>query len=113
MSTGVQVWSTTASANSTADTNINWAEGMAPSQVNDSARAEMASVALWRNDNNGTLNTTGTTAAYTVTSNQVAGALTDGYTLVVKFHATNDSSATLNQDGLGAKNLQVIAGTNV
>lgn len=113
MAIGVQVWSTTASQNSTSDTNINWAEGMAPSQVNDSARAEMASVAKWRDDNNGTLVTGGSTTAYTVTSNQVEGALTSGYTIAVQFHATNDSSATLNVDGLGAKPLQVTAGTNL
>ncbi len=113
MAIGVQVWSTTASANSTSDSNVNWAEGMAPSQVNDSARAEMASVAKFRDDNNGTIVTGGTTLAYTATTNQVEGALTDGYTIMVKFNATNDAAATLAVDGLTARQLQVIAGTNV
>ena len=35
-------WSQTASADATADSTINWAEGQAPSSINDSARAMMA-----------------------------------------------------------------------
>lgn len=38
-------WSTTAANNATADPSINWAEGQAPSTVNDSARAMMAALA--------------------------------------------------------------------
>lgn len=43
----VALWSTTASNNATADSasGINWAEGQAPSSVNDSARAMMAVIA--------------------------------------------------------------------
>src|SRR2546430_705143 len=51
-------WSKTAANNATADSTINWAEGMAPSAVNDSARAEMAAVAKWRDDISGTLSGT-------------------------------------------------------
>lgn len=40
-------WSTTAANNATAADNINWAEGQAPSTVNNSARQEMADVANW------------------------------------------------------------------
>src|SRR5512143_1165313 len=113
MPTGAQVWSTAAASNNSIDTSVNWAEGMAPSAVNDSARAEMASVAMWIKDNNGTLATSGTTAAYTVTSKQVSTAVTNGYTVAVCFHATNDSAATLNVDGTGAKALQLYNGTAV
>ena len=113
MATGMQVWSQTAATNASVDSNVNWAEGMAPSQVDDSARAQMASAAKWVSDNNGTLVTSGSTTAYTVVTNQVAGAATAGYTVTIQFHATNDSSATLNQDGLGAAPLQTIPGTNV
>ena len=63
-------WSRTASSNATADSTINWAEGMAPSAVNDSARAMMARLAEWRDDVSGTITTGGTSTAYTVTSNQ-------------------------------------------
>jgi hypothetical protein len=113
MAIGLQVWSKTAASNSNADTNINWAEQMAPSQVNDSARAEMASMALWRDDNNCSIVTGGSSTAYTATSNQIEAALTSGYTIGVQFHATNDSSATLAVDGLTAKPLQVVSGTNL
>jgi len=41
-------WSRTASSNAAADNTINWAEGMAPSAVNYSARAMMARLAEWR-----------------------------------------------------------------
>ena len=43
-------WSQTASADATADSTINWAEGQAPSSVNDSARAMMAATAKFRDD---------------------------------------------------------------
>jgi hypothetical protein len=39
-------WSRTAANNATADGSINWAEGQAPSTVNDSARAMMATASL-------------------------------------------------------------------
>ena len=43
-------------------------KAMAPSQVNDSARAMMAAVAKWRDDIGGTITTAGTSTAYTVTT---------------------------------------------
>ncbi len=113
MATGVQTWSTVPVTNATADSNINWAEGMAPSQVNDSARALMASVAKWRDDHNGTIVTSGTTLAYTAITSQVEGSLVNGYEVTLQFHATNDVNATLAVDGLAASPLQLYAGKNV
>ena len=113
MGTGVQVWSQTAGLNATADSGFTWAEGMSPSLVDDGARGLMASVAMWVADNNGTLATSGSSTAFTVYTNQVETALTAGYTVAVQFSATNDSSATLNVDGLGPKPLQLTAGTNL
>jgi hypothetical protein len=43
-------WSQTASVDAAADSTINWAEGQAPSSVNDSARAMMAATAKYRDD---------------------------------------------------------------
>ena len=40
-------WSTSPGSNASGVTNINWAEGQAPSTVNNSARQEMADVATW------------------------------------------------------------------
>lgn len=113
MATGAQTWSTSAASNNSADGSVNWAEGMAPSAVNNSARAEMASAAMWIKDNSGTLLTSGSTAAYTLTSKQVSTAVVDGYTIAATFHADNDAAATLNVDGVGAKKIQLIPGTNL
>lgn len=50
MATGIGAWDTAAANNDDADTDINWAEGQAPSTVNNSARAMMAAVATWLRD---------------------------------------------------------------
>jgi microcystin-dependent protein len=98
-------WLHAASSNATADSTINWAEGMAPSAVNDSARAMMARLAEWRDDISGTITTGGTSTAYTVTSNQGFDNFPDMNRAMIAFvpHATNGPGAvTLNVDGLGA-----------
>src|SRR3954468_3921821 len=105
MSSGVYVWSQTAGSNASADSTINWAEGQAPSSVNDSARAMMAGLAKYRDDTCGAnLGTGGTSTAYTLSSNQVfdSTAHMAAQELTVYFHATNGASPTLNVDGLGA-----------
>lgn len=111
----VNTWSATAASNSNADSSINWAEGQAPSSVNDSARAMMAAVAKYRNDQAGTITTGGSSTAYTLTSNQVFASLSamNGMSLRVKFNATNGASPTLNVDGLGAKAIVTVTGTAV
>jgi microcystin-dependent protein len=100
-------WSRTASSNATADNTVNWAEGMAPSAVNDSARAMMARLAEWRDDVSGTIATAGTSSAYTVASNQVFDNFADMNGAMIAFvpHTTNSTGCTLNVDGLGAKAL--------
>jgi microcystin-dependent protein len=101
-------WSRTAASNATADSNVNWAEGMAPSAVNDSARAMMASAAGFRDDIAGAIATGGTSTAYTVTSYQVFDSLANmsGHVIAFTPHATNGATVTLNVDGLGAKPLR-------
>lgn len=102
------LWSRTAASNATADSNVNWAEGMAPSAVNDSARAMMASAAGYRDDIAGAIATGGTSTAYTVTSYQVFDTLAHMSGQVIAFtpHTTNGATVTLNVDGLGAKPLR-------
>lgn len=101
-------WSKTAASNSTADATVNWAEGMAPSAVNDSARAMMASTAAFRDDISGAIATGGTSTAYTVTSYQVFDSLAhlSGQMIAFTPHATSGATVTLNVDGLGAKPLR-------
>lgn len=114
MADGVKAWSTTAATNATADANINWAEGQAPSTVNDSARAMMQALKRWYNDFYGAT-TAGTSTAYTLTTNVGFDSLTEmsGAGFVVRFNATNGASPTLNVDGLGAKAIQTASGTAV
>lgn len=93
-------WSTTASTNATADPSINWAEGMAPSSVNDSARAMMAVLAAWRSDISGANTTTGTSTAYALaTLEGVNTTPSNGQMLSFIAHATNGVSPTLQVDG--------------
>lgn len=115
MATGIVTWSTTAASNATADSNINWAEGQAPSSVNDSARAMMASAAKWRDDTNGSITTGGTSTAYTVTSNQSFASLSAMGNAVIAFvpHATNGASPTLAVDGLTAKKIRFTTGADI
>lgn len=97
-------WSTTAGSNATADPTINWQEGMAPSAVNDSARAMMAALARWRNDTTtSNITTSGTSTAYTFSSNQgfdTVGHATNQIFLVY-FHTSNGANPTMSVDGLG------------
>lgn len=109
MATGIASWSQTAATNATADSAVNFAEGMAPSAVNDSARGLMSSGAKYRDDTAGTLTTGGTSTAYTLTSNQSFASLTalNGMELTVRFNATNGAAPTLAVDSLTAKPIQV------
>src|ERR1700742_4482075 len=101
-------WSQTASADATADGTINWAEGQAPSTVNDSARAMMAAAAKYRDDIAG-VTTGGAATAYTVAPNQAFDSLAnmDGKIVALVPHVTSGAGpVTLNVDGLGARALR-------
>jgi hypothetical protein len=112
-------WSQTASADATADSTINWAEGQAPSSINDSARAMMAATAKYRDDIAGAIVTSGTSTAYSLSSFQVfdTPAHLNGQMIAFTPHVTNGATVTLNVDSLGAKplrsapNTELLAGT--
>lgn len=108
-------WSRTAASNSSADATVNWAEGQAPSSVNDSARAMMASTAGYRDDISGAIVTGGTSTAYTVTSYEVFDTLAHMNGAMVAFtpHTANGATVTLNVDGLGAKPLRTSTGVEL
>jgi hypothetical protein len=101
-------WSQTASSNATADSTINWAEGMAPSAVNDSARAMMAAVAKYRDDVAGGIVTTGSSTAYAVSTWQGFDTLAhlNGQMIACVPHTTSGATVTLKVDSLGAKPLR-------
>jgi microcystin-dependent protein len=98
-------WSKTAASNATADAQVNWAEGQAPSSVNDSGRAMMASLAGWRDDISGATVTGGTSINYTLTTNQIFDSLANMNGAMIAFtpHLTNGGVSNLNVDGLGLK----------
>lgn len=98
-------WSTTPATNASSDGSINWAEGQAPSSVNNSARQLMARVAEYLDDLGGALSAGGTANALTVTANSAFTAYADG--LVVAFRATADNTgaATLSVNSVGAKQI--------
>ena len=99
-----QSWSPTAANNDTADTAINWREGMARAAVNDSSRSLMAAHAKNRNLQNGSIVTTGL-------PNQQNFASGVGYITAVPSNMrvmlkigpglTNTGPMTLNMDGIG------------
>lgn len=109
-------WSQTASADATADSTINWAEGQSPSSVNDSARAMMAATAKYRDDISGYLGTGGTSTALTLATNQGFDSLVNLHAKVIAFtmNVTNGAGpVTLNVDGLGAKPIQATPGVDL
>jgi microcystin-dependent protein len=108
-------WSKTAENNGTADPTINWQEGQAPSSVNDSGRAMMASIAKHRDDIAGAIVTSGTATAYTVTSYEAFDTLTrlNGQIIAFTPHATNGGTVTLNVDSLGARPLRTAPATEL
>jgi microcystin-dependent protein len=108
-------WSQTAASNATADPSINWQEGQAPSSINDSARAMMASVARHRDDIAGAIVTGGTSTAYTVTSYEAFDTLArlGGQIIAFTPHVTNGTTVTLNVDSLGAKPLRSAPGVDL
>ncbi|MFK4720542.1 microcystin-dependent protein [Bradyrhizobium niftali] len=108
MPSGFYTWSETAAANGTADASVSWPEGMAPSAINDSARAMMAILRRWGSDISGAIATTGTSTAYAVTSHSTYDSLAhlDGQVIAFTPHTTCGATVTLNVDSLGAKPLR-------
>jgi hypothetical protein len=106
-------WSTTAATNDDVDATINWQEGQSPGSVNNSARAMMAALAKFRDDAAGNLVTAGSSTVYTLTTNQVFTALTDGIAVTARMDETSGATPTLNVDGLGAKSIASIYGTAI
>lgn len=107
MSLNVHSWSTTASTNASADSGINWAEGMLPGTVNDSARGTMAAISRLYKDANGTLATTGSSNAYLLTSNSDHASLSAGLIVSITANHTNTGAATLNLNSIGVKAIRV------
>lgn len=113
MGTGVVVWSQTPASNGTIDSAVNFAEGQAPSSVNDSARGMMAATAKWRDDLNGSLVLGGTSSAYTLTTNQGFSALAAGLQVAFQVNVSNALNPTIAVDGLAAKPIRSSPGSGL
>jgi hypothetical protein len=101
--TNIYAWSTTAADNATADSSINWAEGMPPSDVNDSARVMMQRVKQLLVDLGGSISAGGTANALTVAANSAFAAYANGQIISFRATAANTGAATLNVNSIGAK----------
>lgn len=97
-------------ASNTAAPPNGWPEGMQPSGVNNSARAGMGAEKRFWNRINAIKTTAGTTSAYTLTYDQAAAQYYDGEIHSFVVNATNAAAATLNINGLGARQLRLFAG---
>lgn len=109
-------WSTNPSSNVSGLTGINWNEGMNAASVNDSARATMAQLAVWRDQiKGGTIypaSIGGTANAITLTCSPTIDAYATGQRFLFKASSTNTGSTTVNVDGLGTKTVK-FAGANL
>jgi hypothetical protein len=78
--------------------------GMPPAGLNNTMRAMMGAIERWWSWSIPKL-TAGTGTAYTASYAVAPGALVDGMTHLVQFHASSGASPTLNVNSLGAKPL--------
>lgn len=99
-------WSTTAANNGSSDSGINFAEGQAPSTVNNSARQVMGRAAEILGDIGGALTAGGTANALTVTANSAFTAYANGLVIALRIATDNSGAATLNVNAIGAKSIR-------
>lgn len=104
----IYTWSKTAADNSSADSAITWSDSMAPSAVDNSARAMMGRVAELRDDLGGTVTAGGTANALTVTANSAFTTHAQGRIVAFKAASDNTGAATLNVNAIGAKSVRLM-----
>lgn len=98
-------WSETDSANSVAAPD-GFPEGMPPSGVNDAARAVMGAVKRFWDRSNAVLASTGSANAYVLTYTVAPASYATGERYAFRANFANTGAATLNVNGLGAKNIR-------
>lgn len=107
---GIYSWNaTTPLSNGNADAAINWQENMAPSLVNNSARAMMQREAQ-RLIDTGYPTAGGGADALTLTPLNVLTSYTSGMVYTFTAASTNTTNATLNISGVGIKAIRKISG---
>ena len=101
----VSQWSTTAASNNSPSPN-GAPEGMAPSGVNNVIRENMAAIAKWYSDSDGTLQSTGSSSAYVLATNSTHAALADMPLVAFRANHASTGASTLAVDGLTAKSIK-------
>lgn len=96
-------WSILAPDNANADANINWAEGMPPGQVNDSAREMMAQIRQFVVDLGGSISAGGTANSLTLASAAAFAEYANGRIVSFRPQADNTGAVTLNVNGAGGR----------
>lgn len=109
----INAWNTAAASNNSAPPD-GWPEGMQYSQVNNSARENMAVVARFYRDTNGSLAAGGVANTYTLTLNQTSySAYFDGMYFVCSIPAQNTGACTINVNGIGAADIVTAGGQDL
>jgi len=92
-----------AAANNTGASSAGFfAELMDYDEVNNAAREFQAILARWRDDNNGSIVTTGSAGAYVFSAAQTLTSLAAGDTFKFEANHSNTGAASLNVDSIGA-----------
>jgi microcystin-dependent protein len=106
---GSSNYSETAASNNAAPPN-GWPAGMNPSQVEPSARENMAATKRFWNRNNSVKTTGGTSTAYALTYDVAAASYYDGEEHSLVINATCGATPSLNINGLGAQLIRKFSG---
>jgi hypothetical protein len=80
-----------------------WPENMQYRNVNDAGRADEGIMARWFRDMNASVSASGSSNAFTVTSNRTIATLVNNTWMAFTANHTITGAATLNLNGLGAK----------
>lgn len=106
----ISEWAITAAGNNTGAPPDFPVENQSANSVNDTMRENMAAVARWYQDTNGTLVSAGTGNAYALTTNNGHAALDDQSLIVFRADRANTGAATLNVDSLGVRDIRSPSG---
>lgn len=109
----IYAWDVIAGNNANADSSINWAEGMPPSDVNDSARVMMARVKELLIDIGGSIAATGTANNISVSAQSGFTTLANGRMVSFRAIANNTQATTLNVNSIGAKPVLKATGSGI
>ena len=82
-----------------------WPENMPFGDVNDSGRAVQGAIARWFKDWNGSIVASGSSNAFTITSNRTIASYANNDIMWWRANHTNTGAATLNLNGIGIKDI--------